>query len=93
MASRPVSQPLESSLDPADWERFRSLAHEALDEAIELLRTVRERPVWRPVPEEVRNAFLEPVPEEGQGLEATYRSFQKLILPYPTGNIHPRFFG
>ena len=60
---------------------------------IDMLRTVRERPVWQPVPPEVREALAEPVPEEGAGLEAVYRQFQELILPYPTGNIHPRFFG
>lgn len=93
MASQPVSQPLESSLDPADWEQFRSLAHAALDEAIDMLRTVRDAPVWKAVPEEVRQALGEPLPEEGQGFAGAYRSFQELILPYPTGNIHPRFFG
>jgi glutamate/tyrosine decarboxylase-like PLP-dependent enzyme len=90
----PVCQePSERSLDPADWERTRALAHAALDEALDFLRSVRDRPVWRPVPPSVRDALREPLPAGPQELEETYRQFQERILPYATGNIHPRFFG
>jgi aromatic-L-amino-acid decarboxylase len=81
------------SLDPADWDAFAGLAHRLLDEAIHHLRTVRERPVWQPVPDAVREAFRAPLPALGQGLEATATDALRLILPYPTGNLHPRFFG
>ncbi len=57
------------------------------------MKTVRERPVWQPVPEDVRQQFRQPVPVEGQSFAQTYRDFQDWIFPYPTGNIHPRFFG
>jgi glutamate/tyrosine decarboxylase-like PLP-dependent enzyme len=83
----------EESLDPGDWEAFRRLAHGALDDAIDYLRDVRERPVWRPVPEGVKLQLNEPLPIAPQGLEEIYRDFRELILPYPTGNIHPRFWG
>jgi len=82
-----------SSLDPADWERFRTLAHSALDQAIDFVRTVRERPVWQPMPEHVRAALDQPLPTEPQDLESVYHDFKDLILPYTVGNIHPRFFG
>ncbi len=81
------------SLDPADWEALRSLAHSALDEAIDFVRTVRERPVWRPVPESVQARLAEPLPAGPQGLASAYRDFRELVLPFPVGNIHPRFFG
>lgn len=83
----------EISLDPESWDAYRSLAHAALDEAIDFVRTVRERPVWQPVPESVRQHFRQPVPVEGQGFAQTYRDFREWILPYATGNVHPRFFG
>jgi aromatic-L-amino-acid/L-tryptophan decarboxylase len=83
----------EDSLDPADWEAFKDLAHRLLDDAIDHLRTVRERPVWQPVPDAVRQALGEPLPVEGQGLERTCREVRQLILPHPTGNTHPRFWG
>ena len=83
----------ELSLDPADWESFRLCAHAALDDAIEFVRTARQRPVWQSVPERVRIALSGSVPESGQDLDAVYREFRDLILPYGTGNTHPRFFG
>jgi aromatic-L-amino-acid decarboxylase len=90
---RPEPGPAERSLDPADWERTRALAHRVLDEALDFLGSVRERPVWRPVPESVRDALREGLPADPQELEETYRQFRERILPYATGNIHPRFFG
>ena len=83
----------ELSLDPTDWESFRRCAHAALDDAIEYVRTARQRPVWQSVPERVRIALSGSVPESGQDLDAVYREFRDLILPYGTGNTHPRFFG
>ena len=92
-AGNQPSLPDESSLDPSDWEAFRKLAHEALDEAIHFLQTVRERPVWQKVPDEVREHLTAPLPKEGAPLPAIYREFKENILLYATGNIHPRFFG
>jgi aromatic-L-amino-acid decarboxylase len=80
-------------LDPADWERFRAQAHRALDDALDYLQTVRERPVWRAVPDEVKARLREPLPEDESSFESVYRDFVELIMPYATGNIHPRFFG
>jgi glutamate/tyrosine decarboxylase-like PLP-dependent enzyme len=81
------------SLDPADWEAFKGLAHRLLEDVLEQLRTVGERPVWQPVPMAVRQALAEPLPAEGQGVERAWRDARELILPYATGNAHPRFWG
>lgn len=85
--------PKEITLDPTDWDDFSRLAHEALDDALQFIRTVRERPVWQPVPEASKASLKEPLPIEGMPIEAVYEQFKELILPNPTGNIHPRFFG
>ena len=85
--------PEESSLDPKDWDAFRRLAHQALDDALDSLANVRERPVWQSVPPAVRTEFKTALPRRGQGAEAAYHDYQKLVAPYPTGNIHPRFWG
>lgn len=82
-----------SSLDPADWEAFRKQSHRMLDDAIDFISRVAQRPVWQPVPDEIKNAFAAPMPQEGRTLEAVHESFLHEILPYATGNIHPRFFG
>ena len=83
----------ESSLDPGNWADTRALAHQALDEALDFIQSVRERPVWQPVPAAVKQEISEPLPVTGQGLEETYREFRKQVLPYATGNVHPQFFG
>lgn len=83
----------EESLDPASWDEFRAHGHRVLDELLDWLRTLRERPVWQPVPAEVRQALRLPVPLEGQGLESAWEDFRRQVLPYPWGNVHPRFWG
>lgn len=84
-------KPFES-LDPENWEDMRALAHRMVDDAISYLETVRERPVWQPVPEEVSARFDEDAPREPSGAEAAYEEFRETILPYPMGTIHPRFW-
>src|SRR6185436_7562939 len=81
------------TLDPENWDEMRALAHRMVDDAITYLETVRERPVWQPVPAEVAARFAETAPREPAGAEAAYEEFSETIFPYPMGNIHPRFWG
>ena len=86
----------EISLDPADareWEELRVLGHQMVDDMLEHLRTARERPVWRPVPAEVRARLSGPAPREPTPAADVYEEFKRDVLPYPTGNTHPRFWG
>jgi glutamate/tyrosine decarboxylase-like PLP-dependent enzyme len=64
-----------------------------VDEMLEHLRTVRERPVWRPVPAEVRQRLSGSAPRHPSAPEQVYAEFKRDVLPYPTGNTHPRFWG
>jgi glutamate/tyrosine decarboxylase-like PLP-dependent enzyme len=90
----------EETLDPAtpeEWAAFRTLGHQMVDDMLDRLRTVREQPVWRDMPADVRAALgqtmRQPVPRDGIGASAAYREFVDNVLPYPNGNIHPRFSG
>lgn len=83
----------EETLDPEDWEAFRGLAHRMVDRMLDSQRDVRKRPVWTPVPADVEARFEEDRPMTGAGPEAAYADFLDLVLPYPTGNDHPRFWG
>jgi aromatic-L-amino-acid decarboxylase len=83
----------EESLDPSSWEDFRAHGHQVLDELLDWLRTLRERPAWQPVPPAVREALRSPLPVEGQGLGSAWEDFRRQVLPYPWGNVHPRFWG
>jgi glutamate/tyrosine decarboxylase-like PLP-dependent enzyme len=84
---------VEETLDPKDWPALRQLGHRMVDDMLEHLRTVRERHVWQKPPDGVRTRLREPVPHAGQGEESAYRDFLENVLPYATGNIHPRFWG
>ncbi|QAU46054.1 pyridoxal phosphate-dependent decarboxylase family protein [Bradyrhizobium guangzhouense] len=81
------------SLDPQDWSGFRSLAHRMLDEAIDGIANVRARPVWQPIPDEVRAAVRTDVPRAATDLAEVYREFSEHVAPYATGNVHPGFMG
>lgn len=81
------------SLDPEDWAAFRSRAHAMLDAAIDHVEGVRDRPVWTPVPDSVKQALAEPIPMQGQGVDQTCEDLLSQVLPYSTGNTHPRFSG
>ena len=60
---------------------------------IDYMAAVREQPTWQPVPDSVKAALRSALPREPQTLDSVYRDFTQNVLPYPTGNIHPRFFG
>src|SRR5262245_19488694 len=64
-----------------------------LEEIITYLQRVRKRLAWKPVPEDVKLQFKQPVPLEPQGSRQAYEDFVRLVRPYPYGNIHPRFWG
>ncbi len=80
------------TLDPADWETLRVLARRIVDDAVDYTRDVRERPLWQDMPAEVRARFRSPVPQEGRPLAEVYEDLVRNMLPYPMGNIHPRFW-
>ena len=82
----------EETFDPADWEQFADLAHRALDDMVQYLRSVRERPSFQEIPAASKRHLNQSLPERGIGLEQTYAEIKEHILPYPTGNIHPRFW-
>ena len=80
-------------LDPEDWSAFRALLHEAADDATDYLENVGERETWRPMPDDVIAELGTPMPLEPTPLDRVYDDFERLIFPYSSGNIHPRFFG
>jgi aromatic-L-amino-acid/L-tryptophan decarboxylase len=81
------------SLDPSDWSGLRALGHRMLDDMFDHLQSLREGPVWRPVPDEVRRELRRKLPRDPTPAEDIYEDFRRLVLPYATGNLHPRFMG
>ena len=81
------------SLDPADWAAFRAQAHLMLDDMLGYIEKIRERPVWQPIPAEVRARFRSPAPRLGEELAQVHAEFMQDVLPYAQGNVHPGFMG
>ncbi|MGE0799366.1 MAG: aspartate aminotransferase family protein [Lautropia sp.] len=63
-----------------------------MNDAVEYVSAVRDRPVWRPLPEDVEAAFRGAAPEMPTPLEEVYAVVRRTVLAYPMGNIHPRFW-
>jgi aromatic-L-amino-acid decarboxylase len=83
----------ENTLDPSDWNTFRSQGHRMLDDMIDYLEHLRDQPVWQPMPEEVRHLFQQPLDDGHHDLENAHATFMKDVLPYALGNVHPGFMG
>jgi aromatic-L-amino-acid decarboxylase len=85
--------PDQDSLDPRDWQALRAQGQRMLDDMFDYLEHLRDRPVWQAIPQQVRDAFHEPLPQQPSDLAAAHEIFMRDILPYAVGNAHPGFLG
>ncbi|MSP82745.1 MAG: cytochrome D ubiquinol oxidase subunit I [Alphaproteobacteria bacterium] len=81
------------TLDPEDWDAYARSWHAQVDALIAHLRVRSAGPVWRPVPDALKRWASAPAPLEGVGIDAALREVRERLLPFATGNAHPRFFG
>ena len=86
-------KPQEVSLDPENWDELRALGHRMLDDMIDHIANVRQRPVWQPIPDAIREQHLTAIPTAPAPLADVYDEFFHSIAPYSTGNLHPGFMG
>ena len=82
----------EETLDPHDWAEVQVVSHQMIEDSIAYLRGVRDRAVWREMPSEVRSFFEGPLPRSASPLSEVYAQVTENVMPYPMGNIHPRFW-
>jgi aromatic-L-amino-acid decarboxylase len=82
-----------TGLDPEHWDELRALAHRMLDDSLDHLAGRRDEPVWRPMPDDVRESFDGPLPRAPEGAATAYDHFRSHVVPYSMGNNHPRFWG
>jgi glutamate/tyrosine decarboxylase-like PLP-dependent enzyme len=80
-------------LDPPDWEEFKALGRRIVDDMADYLAGVRDRPVWQPVPPDVQARLGTALPRTATPMQDVYEEFRTTVMPYPRGNIHPRFWG
>ncbi len=81
------------TLDPQDWDAVRAQGHRMLDDMINYIADIRDRPVWQPIPDDVRARFRAELPRQASELGNVYREFTDFVVPYATGNVHPGFMG
>lgn len=91
--SKPTEAHSEETLDPEEWESMRALGHRMLDDALDYIETLRERPVWQHALPEVKAHFAGPPPPDPEPSGEVYQEYVRYILPYQIGNSHPRFWG
>jgi len=80
------------SLDPQDWEQSKALMHKMVDDAFDYVQNIRDRKIWQDMPEEVLNSFKTSIPQQPSTAEQVYKELQENVMPYPMGNVHPRFW-
>lgn len=90
---KPPPAKTSATLDPSDWASLRADGHRMLDDILDYVENIRERPVWRPIPEDVRARFRAEIPAEPAALADVHDEFMQHVLPYATGNVHPGFMG
>ena len=64
-----------------------------LDDMMDYVEHIRERPVWRPIPPEVRGRFRAELPRSPSDPAEVYDEFTRYVVPYAAGNVHPGFMG
>ena len=82
----------ETGLDPANWDDIRTLGHQMIDDMVDYLKNIGERKPYTPIPQGTKNEFKKPLPHQPSNIFNIYDEFKQHILPYPAGNIHPKFF-
>ena len=90
---RETGPDVSRDLDPADWSEFRRLAHDALDDMITHVQTIRQQAVWQRLPDETRAQFARPLPVKPREMRDVLEDVRAHIVPFATGNLHPRFMG
>ena len=84
------------TLDPSDWPVLKTQAHRMLDDILDYIENIRERPVWQPIPDPVRASVLRRSSGIAFDLAEVHDEFMRYILPlllFATGNVHPGFMG
>jgi aromatic-L-amino-acid/L-tryptophan decarboxylase len=81
-------------LGTGDLGEFRRAGHALVDAVADHLAALPGRPVWQPVPDDLRAELLSlPLPDEPTGLGPLGGAMARDVLPYAMGNGHPAFFG
>jgi glutamate/tyrosine decarboxylase-like PLP-dependent enzyme len=85
--------PRAESLDPEDWAGLRAQGHRMLDDMLDNLQGLGERPLWQTPTGEQRARYRADLPRGPARLEDLHAQFMADIAPFGSGNRHPGFMG
>ena len=76
-----------------EWDGFSDWGRHVSEWAEQYHRTIGERPVRaQTAPGEIAAQIAPAPPEQGEGMEAIFRDFERIVMPGMTHWQHPRFF-
>ena len=82
----------EENLDNSNLEMMRNLGKQMVDDMVDYLQDLENKPAWLPIPQNSKEFLQQNLPKSGTDLNEIYQEFSQHILPYHGGNIHPRYF-
>ena len=89
-----MSERATRELGTGDLAEFRRTGHALVDAVADHLAALPGRPVWQPLPDDLRAELLSlPLPDGPTELGPLARTMTGDVLPYAMGNGHPAFFG
>jgi aromatic-L-amino-acid/L-tryptophan decarboxylase len=89
-----VGEPAIRELGTGDLEEFRRAGHALVDAVADHFAALPGRPVWQPLPDDLRVELLSlPLPDGPTTLGPLAGIMAREVLPYAMGNGHPAFFG
>ena len=75
-----------------NWDDIRAQGHRMLDDMIDYVANIRDRPVWRPIPDEVRARFRAELPRQPsrsrRGLSGVHRFHRSLCDRQCSSGLH-----
>ncbi len=60
-----------------------------LDDMLDYVAQIRDRPVWQPAPDTSEAQFRKQLPSHPKSLAEVHATFLEHVLPYAVGNAHP----
>ena len=81
-----------SHLDPEDWDDFSRDMHALMDQCLDRMKQARDLP-WQPKPKDLADRLALGGAQVGTGASQSFEQLVQDVMPYATGNTHPKFFG
>jgi aromatic-L-amino-acid decarboxylase len=80
------------TLDPENWDNLEALGIQMVKDMLSYLKNIKQTPAWNHIDQKTKSGFQQHIPLQPSPAEDVYHRFNHDVLPYPTGNLHPRFW-